>query len=367
MGGWDTGICTIRTGLHVDVDIQHRVKRFACHEHPNALCISANGSSVLFPNKGDVVVPASTSPRVPLGVVSLRNHTCNWRNIGQGRVIVDVDRYDVSACDVYSMTVSFFLFRGEVYVIPMPFPPILHFFMCVVSVSTISAILYVLRPQTHFIKQQTKDSSVVESAGQVPVDLSVLLITVAVVTACCVQAVNRTYVTQEDRVGFALLAVTFLFYLLSAMASRCWLARGEEWGLVFKISQYEKGVTVDMLVCGLLVLCVCMYSTLQHPFKFVTTGLLMFRQWHKLIRFSYGETFVVGYPYSIPYVFLRFLLDSLNVCFSVAYGWNLAFNSIDVAGFFLVPAVCGTYVFAKYIFLIHVHISQRSASGARAT
>jgi hypothetical protein len=307
--------------MHVEIDEKHQLRKFQCNEHPNSLCISANGSTVLFPNTGSVVVAADPFAKVPHAVFLLQNKTCNWRNIGLGRVVVDTDRYDISACDIYSMTASFFLFRSEIYVIPLPFPPVLHFLMCIASMAIVSGIMYVLRPQTQFLLPAANGTMTVNPPSQLPIDFAMFVCTASVASACGVQIVNRTFLTVEDRVGFALLSGAFGFYFLCALLSRFGWGGGEVkklYGIWF--SQYEAGVSLDAFVCGLLLLCVCMYSTLQHPFKYVSTALLLFRQWHKLIRFSYGETFIVTYPYSIPYVLLRFFVDSLNISFSIAYG-----------------------------------------------
>ncbi len=98
--------------------------------------------------------------------------------------------YQHSACNVYSMTKSFFLFRCDVYVIPLPFHQVLHFLMCIASMWTNSRIFSVLRSEAQFTQVLTKETVLVETPRQLPINQAVVVISAAVVTACCVPEKN---------------------------------------------------------------------------------------------------------------------------------------------------------------------------------
>eukprot|EP00961_Rhodomonas_salina_P196459 2651248-Rhodomonas_salina.2 len=341
------GVYTLHIGMHVSVPLQHRKHGFACDEFKNALCLGANESTLVLPASGNIVVAADSNPQLPKRLLDAKNMSCGFSDMGYGRIVADVQRYDISACDVHSMTHTFFLYDETLYIIPIAFSPLLHFLLCVGAMFTLSGILYILKPEADSIGEHTAQQIDAKNGS---LDVALGVTTISFLLTVASQAANNNFLSHEDVAGFGIACVAYVFYLASAVSTR----------LQGTPRAYEPGVTIDALITGVVVVCMGVYSTLQHPFNLVTTSLLLFRLWNKLLWFSFGGSYAPAPPYEIPYVVTRFTIDSTNLCFSIVYGWNQSFQGIAVAGLALVPSLLGTFIAAKYTFLLHTHMDVES-------
>lgn len=270
---------------------------------------------------------------------------------GKGRVVEDVHRYDISACDVYSMVYSFFVYDEKLHIMAIAFSPILHFLVCVSAMFMLSGILYILKPYTSQCVMGSDPSTNGKLCPEQQkhnrlLDTILVTTTFTVVVACALQMAYDNFVTVEDILLFSTAIVCFLFYVFSAFVTRTQMQ-----GAV-----YESGVVIDALVNGLAVACVGLYSSAVHPFCSVTTALLIFRMWNKLLRISHGGAYVPSGAWGIPYIAMRFTLDSLHLCLTIVYGWNQSYNNAAVAGVSTVPLVLFAYLAAKYTFLSQTHM-----------
>eukprot|EP00961_Rhodomonas_salina_P133894 1801683-Rhodomonas_salina.2 len=205
---------------------------FDCFEWDEAFCHSPQNFSVVFPAKSHEIIVrmnADHSHGFPSVLNNIIPQTCTATGNGIGRGVFDLPRYDLSACDVESMVKSFFLFHDKLYFIPLPFPPWLHFLLCVSAIFTLSAVLYVLKPRaltddkestllfsskTLYTRSNVKISA--EQLTSYAQTMDYVYVNALVTFILCIssQVYSDTFLTHEDRWAFAIGVVTFLFYFI---------------------------------------------------------------------------------------------------------------------------------------------------------
>eukprot|EP00961_Rhodomonas_salina_P300658 3939992-Rhodomonas_salina.2 len=258
-----------------------------CDEWKNALCALPSQNGVVFASAGSVFVPSNTSSIQLNALQSYAGTSCQGNNVGVGRQITENVQYDISACDIGSMDKSFLLHGGYLYIVDAPYPAWIHLLLCVSTVFTLSGMLYILRPK------ETESSENVSEAFHD----------------------DNTLVQSKTLDGVMVIVIRYL--------------KGK----------HAPGVFIDMCTSCISIVFISSYSSLDHPFINVIYAVMVFRQWNKIIRFTYGDAFVPG----VSYVLVRFTVDAIVLCITHAYGWNMAFNSSTVASLWLPPMMIAMY------------------------
>lgn len=300
------GVWLLNNNLHVTVAQTYASQSMECDEWKNALCALPSQNGVVFASAGSVFVPSNTSSIQLNALQSYAGTSCQGNNVGVGRQITENVQYDISACDIGSMDKSFLLHGGYLYIVDAPYPAWIHLLLCVSTVFTLSGMLYILRPKETESSENVSeafhdDNTLVQSKTLDGVMVNAIL---SIVTVMSFQIVHSTFVTIEDLMGFLITSISFFFYIVSVSLHCLSTCNGQysqkKHALTFFSSQvivirylkgkHAPGVFIDMCTSCISIVFISSYSSLDHPFINVIYAVMVFRQWNKIIRFTYGNT-----------------------------------------------------------------------------
>lgn len=326
--------------LHDDLTVQIPGGQVphTCSPVHDALCNASFG--VVFPWESRVRVPVDVEQLMgeeDSVLDSLFRRGCRGYRNGVGRWISEDPYYDIGVCELTNMEYYVLFWENDVYIIQSPVNFSVHVMLCVVAVVSLSGILYLLRPQSTAATPGTKNDSLSHDGRvdslflQIGIGFSLVSTWVVII----MYSIWPAFVTVEDHLTYIFLLVSYHFYVVVVFVD-WWVYR-----------KFHPGMLMDLFVTHLSLVFVAAYSTVAHPFQSVSLGITLFRLWNKMLRFANGKfgDWVLGV------VVFRIMLDSCNIMFMVAFGWNVFMSNVQIAALALVPLILFTYLVAKYVHL----------------
>lgn len=301
-----------------------------CYGARDALCAGAFGR--VFPTTTPILItPRYDSLHPELRPIA--EGGCLNAGSGINRFITNKTQYDVTACDIDPMKYIVFHYQNKLYVIDMPYPPYLHFLLCISIVVSLSGVLYMLKPGP-LSKDRTTENGVQSQL----LDGVLLNVFVASLSSTVFHGIHSSFVTYEDLLGYYFIGASLFFYFVFVIYWRVY------YGL------HQPGMFMDLSILHISFMFVTAFASLNHPFQTITLCAIIFRVWNKIIRFTHGVAGTIHVPFAIP----RIIMDCVNLSIGLAYGWNVSITSGFLSTCWLTPMIWLMYLFAKYVFLENI-------------